>query len=97
MHKSPRFQVFDSVWDAIAESPEEASHLKMRADLMLAIDKRVSQWKVTQAEAAARLGITQPRLNALLKGKITRFSLDALVTLAHKIGLSIRLEIADAA
>jgi predicted XRE-type DNA-binding protein len=97
MHQTQNFQIFDSVWDAIADSPEEASHLRMRAEFMNAIGERVIQWKVTQAEAASRLGITQPRLNALLKGKISRFSLDALVTLAYRAGLNPKVKLAKAA
>jgi predicted XRE-type DNA-binding protein len=97
MGRSTKTQSFDSVWDAIADTPEEAAHLTMRAELMIAIGETVDQWNVTQAEAAERLGITQPRLNALLRGKITRFSLDALVTLAHRAGLQTKVEIAKAA
>jgi predicted XRE-type DNA-binding protein len=52
---------------------------------------------MTQAAAARALGITQPRLNALLKGKIGLFSLDALVNIAHRAGLEVRLVIRQAA
>jgi predicted XRE-type DNA-binding protein len=69
----------------------------MRAELMIAIGESVEQWNVTQTDAAERLGITQPRLNALLRGKITRFSLDALVTLAHRAGLKPKVDIAKVA
>jgi len=93
----PKNQSFSSVWDAIADTPEEATHLTMRADLMIAIGDCIAQWKVTQAEAASRLGITQPRLNALLKGKISSFSLDALVTLAYRAGLNPKVKLAKAA
>ena len=51
----------------------------------------------SQAEAARRLGITQPRLNDLLRGRITNFSLDTLINLATQAGLTVRLDIADAA
>ena len=49
---------------------------------------------MTQTEAAGRLGVTQPRLNDLLRGKIANFSLDTLINLATKAGLSVRLDIA---
>jgi len=52
---------------------------------------------VAQARAAKRLGITQPRLNALVKGKIDLFSLDALVNIANRAGLNVRLVIRKAA
>ena len=57
----------------------------------------VRGWKVTQAVAARRLGVTQPRLNDLLRGKIDRFSLDTLIDLATRAGLSVRIDIAQAA
>jgi predicted XRE-type DNA-binding protein len=90
-------QTFDSVWDALEDSPAEAAHMSMRSNLLIAIDQHVRSWNVTQAEAAHRLGVTQPRLNDLLRGKITKFSLDALIAIAHKAGLSVRLDIAQAA
>ncbi|HEY4124842.1 MAG TPA: XRE family transcriptional regulator [Rhizomicrobium sp.] len=90
-------QSFDNVWDALSDSPEEAASMTMRSNLLIAIEQRVRSWKVTQAVAAKRLGITQPRLNDLLHGKIANFSLDTLVDLAAKAGLSVRINIAKAA
>ncbi len=88
---------FESVWDAIEDSPEEAANMKMRSYLMGALQKIVKEWGVTQSEAAGKLGITQPRLNDLLKGRIEKFSIDALVTLASHAGKSIEIELKDAA
>ncbi len=90
-------QSFDNVWDALEESASEASNMSMRSSLMVAIEQQVRSWKVTQAEAAHRLGITQPRLNDLLKGRITNFSLNTLIKLAVAAGLNVRLEIDKAA
>jgi predicted XRE-type DNA-binding protein len=88
---------FDSVWDAIEASPSEAASMKARAELMMAIRKIVDGWRITQAEAARRLGVTQPRLNDLLHGRIDKFSLDALVNLAAKTGLTVRVRIVRSA
>jgi len=90
-------QKFKSVWDAIEDSPADAANLKARSDVMIAIREVVENWKVTQAESAKRLGITQPRLNDLLRGRIDNFSLDALVNLAARAGLSVRVKIARSA
>ncbi|MEN3146937.1 XRE family transcriptional regulator [Neorhizobium sp. IRAMC:178] len=90
-------QSFANVWDALENTPAEAANMSMRSALLIAIEQKVRDWKVTQKEAASRLGVTQPRLNDLLQGKIANFSLDALVELAGKVGLSVRLDIADAA
>lgn len=90
-------QTFENVWDALEDTPEEAANMTMRSSLLIAIGERVRNWEVTQAEAAKRLGITQPRLNDLLRGKINNFSLDALIALAGRAGLAVRLDIAEAA
>jgi len=60
---------------------------------MLAIRDTVESWNVTQATAAKRLGLTQPRMNDLVRGRIVKFSLDALINLATRAGLSIRVEV----
>lgn len=90
-------QSFANVWDALENTPAEAANMSMRSALLIAIEQKVRDWNVTQTEAASRLGITQPRLSDLLRGRIANFSLDALVELAGKVGLSVRLDIADAA
>jgi predicted XRE-type DNA-binding protein len=86
-------QKFKSVWDAIESSPVEAANMKARSDVLTAIRKVVDGWDVTQAEAARRLGINQPRMNDLLRGKIDKFSLDALMNLAARAGLSVQVKV----
>ena len=90
-------ETYASVWDAIEDTPEAAAHMRLRAELMMAIEREVRGWGSTQAEAARRLGVTQPRLNDLLRGKITKFSLDALVELAARAGMEVRLALDPAA
>ena len=90
-------QSFANVWDALEDTPQEAANMSMRSDLLIAVEQRVRSWNVTQAEAAKRLGITQPRLNDLLRGRIMNFSLDTLINLAAQAGLAVRLDIAEAA
>jgi predicted XRE-type DNA-binding protein len=87
-------QQFANVWDALSDSPDEAANMTMRSKLIIAIQRKVAGWKVTQAEAARRLRITQPPLNDLLRSKIDKFSLDMLITLAGHAGITVRLEIA---
>lgn len=77
---------YASVWDAIADTPEEAANLRVRSELMEQIAAIVKEGGWTQAEAAARCGVTQPRINDLLRGRIARFSLDALVNMASALG-----------
>jgi len=90
-------RTFANVWDAIEDSPEQAAMMTMRSNVMIAINKEVRGWNTTQARAARRLGITQPRLNDLLTGKINKFSLDTLMTLAARAGLKVKIDIRSAA
>ena len=84
---------FSSVWSAIEPNAAEALNLAMRSGLMTSIERAVEKWSIPQAEAATRLGITRPRLNDLLRGKISKFSLDALAALATKAGLKVQLSV----
>lgn len=89
-------QTFDDVFDALSDTPAEAANMKARADLLAVLVTQVKSWGLPQEAAAARLGITRPRLNDLLRGKLGKFSLDALVNLATAAGLTleIRAEVA---
>jgi predicted XRE-type DNA-binding protein len=71
-----------------------AENLKVRKRFMTAICRQVDAWGVTQVEAANRLGVTQPRLNDLLRGRVDKFSVDALIILATRAGLHVHLEAA---
>jgi predicted XRE-type DNA-binding protein len=88
-----KMQRFESVWDAIEDSPAEAANMKARADLMIAIHKAVESWDVTQAVAAKRLGLTQPRMNDLIRGRISKFSLEDLMGLALGAGLGLQIDL----
>jgi predicted XRE-type DNA-binding protein len=90
-------QTFDNVFDAIAGTPAESANLKARAELLSALETRIRSWNLPQEVAAGRLGITRPRLNDLLRGKLDKFSLDALVNLAAAAGFALEIRLADAA
>ena len=87
----------DNVFIDLGFSRAEAENLKLRADLMIRIVQYFRNSGITQSQAAKVLGITQPRLNALLKGRIGKFSLDALVNIASRAGLNVRLVVKKAA
>ena len=88
-----REKTYASVWDALADTPEQAANLQARADLMRQIAEliQVEGWK--QVEAAERCGVTQPRINDLLRGRVSRFSLDALVNIATALGRRVSVEL----
>ncbi|MEQ1955232.1 helix-turn-helix domain-containing protein [Mesorhizobium yinganensis] len=90
-------ETYESVWDALADTEQEAANLKARSALLYEIRKAVEKWAVPQEEAARRLGLTRPRTNDLLRGKLAKFSPDALVNIAASAHLEIEIRVKDAA
>lgn len=87
-------KAYSSVWDALEDDPIKAENLKLRSELMMAINKKIFKEGLNQTEAAERLTISQPRVSALTQGKIESFRLDALVNFAHRLGLHVSIKIA---
>jgi predicted XRE-type DNA-binding protein len=87
------FERFENVWDALENDPVKAENMKLRSTLIMAISERIASEGLNQTQAAKRLNISQPRVNALIKGKIEEFRLDMLVNLAHQLGLQVSIEI----
>lgn len=73
--------------------PAEAEVMKLRAEVMIRTAQQLKAQGWTQAEAAKRLGITQPRVSRLIKGKVDDFSLDMLLILAARAGLHPQLRV----
>ena len=90
-------QRFASVWDAIEDTPEEAENMKLRSILMTALKNHLTRTEMSQAQAAKLLGVTQPRISDLMRGKINLFGLDALVNMATAAGLHIEMRVLEAA
>lgn len=90
---APPVESYASVWDAVADTPEKAANLRARSELMRQITDIVKQSNWTQTEAAQRCGVTQPRMNDLLRGRVSRFSLDALVNIATAMGREVHFEL----
>jgi len=80
-------QRFASVWDAIEDTPQQAASMRARSELLMALQGWVKASGNTQAEAARLFGITQPRMSDLVRGKISLFSLDAMIDMATAAGL----------
>ena len=88
---------FDSVWDAIEDTPQESENMRLRSRLMMALAERIEVEAWTQKEASVRLGVTQPRISDLVRGKIDLFSLDALVNMVAAAGLHVEMTVDPAA
>ena len=84
---------YASVWDALADTPGQAANLRARAELMRQIAALVKRQDWTQVEAASHCGVTQPRINDLLRGRVSRFSLDALVNISTALGCRVRVDL----
>jgi len=83
---------FDSVWDALADTPEQAANLRARAELMRQIAAIIQSKGWKRDEAAELAGVTQPRINDLLRGRVSRISLEALVNIATALGRRVYVE-----
>jgi predicted XRE-type DNA-binding protein len=94
--KTKRSDSYASVWDALSDTPEQAANLRARADLMRQISDLIQDHGWTQVEAAERCSVTQPRINDLLRGRVSRFSLDALVNIATALGQRVSMELSAA-
>lgn len=86
-------ETFNSVWDAIADTAEQAANLQARAELIQQITAiiKANDWK--QTDAATHCRVTQPRINDLLRGRVSKFSLDALVNIAAALGKRVHVEL----
>lgn len=71
--------------------PDEAAILKMRAELMADLRSLIEARKLTQAQAAELLGVSQSRVSDLVRGKWEKFSLEMLITLGIRAGMRISL------
>jgi predicted XRE-type DNA-binding protein len=78
-----------TAFEALGYPPDQAAELRIRADLMLALGELIRDRGWTQAQAAQALGVTQPRVSDLLRGKIDRFSIDNLVHLLSEGGADV--------
>jgi predicted XRE-type DNA-binding protein len=88
---------FESVWDAIEDTPAEAENMKLRSKLMIALKELIAREKLTKAQAAKLFGATQPRVSDLMRGKIDLFSLDMLVNMLAAAGMRVDVRVAQAA
>ncbi len=80
-----------NVFRDLGFSAEEATHLKIRSDLMIRLTKLIETRGLTQAAAAKLLGVTQPRISDLTRGKIDRFSIDTLIAMLGHAGVGVHI------
>ena len=95
--KKPIKRRFASVWDAIEETPEDGESMKLRARLMIALQDRISHQNVSEAQTARALGVTQPRLSNLMRGRITLFPVESLVGMLTRLGMRVEVKVREVA
>lgn len=91
-------ETYESVWDAICDSPEEAERMKVRSQLMIVLSEYVKnellgEHQLGDKQAGEILGLTPPRVSWLVQGKIDKFSLDTLVEIASRAGFHVKMEV----
>ncbi len=86
-----------NIFEALFDDPVEAARLTLLADMSIAIERHIKQQGWTQKEAAAHLGVTQPRISNLMRGRLDLFSLDSLAAMLALAGIQIELNFKDAA
>jgi len=87
-------RTYESVWDAVEDDPIRVQNLKLRSALLIEITGKLGGQGLTQAKIADMLCISQPRVSALLQGKIENFRLDTLVDMASRLGLRVSIRVA---
>ena len=88
---------YDSVWDAIEDTPAQAANMKLRSSLMISLQEEIAARGLTQAAAAKIFGVTQPRISDLVRGRIDLFGLDSLVSMLACAGMQVEMRVAKAA
>ena len=83
-----KVHTYQSIWDAIADSPGEAANLKLRSQLMDILADYIRREGITQKEAALRFGVPRSRVSELVNDRISKFTIDKLVNMAARVGLS---------
>lgn len=86
---------YESVWDAVEDSPAEAENMKVRSLLMTALREHLAASGMSQAQIALQLGVTQPRVSDLMRGRIALFGIDTLVNMAAAAGLRLEMRVRE--
>jgi len=82
-----------TVFRDLGFSGDEAEYLKLRAELMVNLQKVITARGLKQAEVAELLGVTQPRVSDVMRGRIDLFSIDTLVDMLARLGIRVKLEL----
>jgi predicted XRE-type DNA-binding protein len=85
------------VWEAIIDDPSERESCRIKSRIMMIIEQHIKKQGLTQQQAAEKMGVTQPRISDLTRGKIGKFTIDTLIDMLSAMGLQIEMKLKDAA
>lgn len=88
-------ETFNNIWDALIDDPIEKESIKIKSDLMIAIELYIKKNKLTQAQAAKLMQVTQPRISNLVNGVMDKFTIDSLVEMLARVGETVRVEVGE--
>ncbi len=88
---------YKNVFDAIEDDPVLAENMRLRTELMVKLRNYIEQEGITQEQAARRMGVTQPRISDLVRGKIDRFTIDMLINMLSHAGIHVEFVVSEAA
>ncbi len=86
-------ELFKNVWDALEDDPAVRESLKIKSRMMIDIEQHIKTLGITQAQAAKKMGVSQPRVSDLVSGKIDRFTIDMLITMLSRLGLHVEISL----
>jgi predicted XRE-type DNA-binding protein len=92
-----KHQQADDVFEQLGFDRDEAANLRLRADILNALIAEIEDRGLTQAQIAKAVGVSQPRISDLMRGKLHLFSLDTLVALLSRLGLRVEMKVKRAA
>ncbi len=85
-------ETYSTVWDSIIDSPVERESFRLKSLLMMNIERHIHEQGLTQQQAADKMGVTQPRISDLVRGKMDRFTIDMLVNMLAALGLHLDVQ-----
>jgi len=93
MEATMKTESFRSVWDALEDDPLVARAMERRSNLLMLVQDKIEKGKWSQPEVAKMLGISQPRVSDLVRGKLSKFSLEMLLGFLERMGEEVRIEV----
>ena len=88
---------YGNAWEALYDDPARAESLRIKSELMVRVEKYIQENGLIQKEAAKILGVSQPRVSDLVRGKIDRFTIDMLINMLSRVGIKVNIKIEKAA